>query len=144
MVLNGIVGFVILIALVSVLVSAVNTANTMITSVIERTKEIGIMKAIGAKNRDIAFQFLMEAILISFTGGIIGIILGIVVAFVVASFAEIPTVVNWFSIVLSFGVAVTVGIIFGYTPARRAVRFRWIFPNSYSPSAMTTWKRPSG
>lgn len=108
------------IAGISLLVGGIGIMNIMLASVLERIKEIGIRKAIGAKNRDIGFQFLMEAILISFTGGIIGIILGIVVAYVVASFADIPTVVNWYSIVLSFGVAVTIGIIFGFTPARRA------------------------
>ena len=110
------------IAGISLLVGGIGIMNIMLASVLERIKEIGIRKAIGAKNRDIAFQFLMEAVLISFTGGIIGIILGIVVAFVVASFAEIPTIVNWYSILLSFGVAVTIGVIFGFTPARRAAK----------------------
>jgi putative ABC transport system permease protein len=87
-VLNGIVGFVILIALVSVLVSAINTANTMITSVIERTKEIGIMKAIGAKNSEIFNIFLFESLLLGTIAGILGVLLGWAVTTGVGSVLE--------------------------------------------------------
>ncbi|MBR9998086.1 MAG: ABC transporter permease [Cyclobacteriaceae bacterium] len=68
----------------------------------------------------IAYQFILEAILISFTGGIIGVIIGIAIAYTISTIAEIPTIINIYSILLSFGVAVSVGIIFGYAPARRA------------------------
>ena len=75
-VLNIIIGFIILIALISVLVSAVNTANTMITSVLERYKEIGILKAIGAKNSDIFWIFLFESSFLGFVAGVLGVLLG--------------------------------------------------------------------
>ena len=94
--------------------------NIMLASVLERIKEIGIRKAIGAKRIDIAYQFILEAILISFSGGIIGVIFGIIIAYGIASLADIPTIISGFSILLSFGVAVSIGVIFGYAPARRA------------------------
>ena len=108
------------IAAISLLVGGIGIMNIMLASVLERIKEIGIRKAIGAKKQDIAFQFIMEAILISFSGGIVGVILGILIAFVISNLAEIPTIISVFSILLSFGVAVSIGIIFGYAPARKA------------------------
>ena len=108
------------IAAISLLVGGIGIMNIMLASVLERIKEIGIRKAVGAKKVDIAFQFIMEAILISFSGGIVGIILGILIAYVISNLADIPTIISAFSIVLSFGVAVSIGIIFGYTPARKA------------------------
>jgi len=94
--------------------------NIMLASVLERIKEIGLRLAIGAQKRDIVEQFLFEAIMISVSGGLIGIVLGITMAFVVSSFASIPTIVSFTSIILSFGVAATVGLIFGIAPARKA------------------------
>jgi putative ABC transport system permease protein len=108
------------IAAISLLVGGIGIMNIMLASVLERIKEIGIRKAIGAKKQDIAFQFIMEAILISFSGGIVGVILGILIAFIISNLAEIPTIISVFSILLSFGVAVSIGIIFGYAPARKA------------------------
>jgi putative ABC transport system permease protein len=108
------------IAAISLLVGGIGIMNIMLASVLERIKEIGIRKAVGAKKNDIAFQFIMEAILISFSGGIVGVILGILIALVISNLADIPTIISVFSIILSFGVAVTIGIIFGYAPARKA------------------------
>ena len=92
----------------------------MLASVMERIKEIGLRLSIGAKKEDIILQFLNEAVMISVSGGIIGIILGITMAAVVSNVADIPTVISPLSILLSFGVAATVGLIFGITPAKRA------------------------
>jgi len=108
------------IAAISLLVGGIGIMNIMLASVLERIKEIGIRKAVGAKRKDIAFQFILEAVLISFSGGIVGVILGILIAFFISNLAEIPTIISIFSILLSFGVAVSIGIIFGYTPARKA------------------------
>lgn len=108
------------IAAISLLVGGIGIMNIMLASVLERIKEIGIRKAIGAKKADIAIQFIMEAILISFSGGIVGVILGIMIAYVISNLADIPTIISLFSILLSFGVAVSIGIIFGFAPARKA------------------------
>jgi putative ABC transport system permease protein len=88
--------------------------------VLERIKEIGLRLSIGAKKSDIIQQFLFEAIMISVSGGIIGVILGVTMALLVSSIADIPTIITFTSIVLSFGVAATVGLVFGIAPARRA------------------------
>jgi putative ABC transport system permease protein len=108
------------IAGISLLVGGIGIMNIMLASVLERIKEIGLRLSIGAKKTDIIQQFLFEAIMISVTGGIIGVILGISLAFLVSSVADIPTVISFMSIVLSFGVAATVGLIFGIAPARKA------------------------
>ncbi|MEM9859837.1 MAG: ABC transporter permease [Bacteroidota bacterium] len=108
------------IAGISLLVGGIGIMNIMLASVLERIKEIGLRLAIGAKKMDIIYQFVFEAVMISVSGGIIGIILGIVLAYAVAEIAEIPTIISFTSIILSFGVAATVGLIFGITPAKRA------------------------
>ena len=94
--------------------------NIMLASVLERIKEIGLRLSVGAKKTDITQQFLFEAVMISVTGGIIGIILGITMAIIISKLADIPTIITGFSIIVSFGVAATVGLIFGITPAKRA------------------------
>jgi putative ABC transport system permease protein len=94
--------------------------NIMLASVLERIKEIGLRLSIGAKKSDIVQQFLFEAVMISVSGGIIGVILGVSMAFAVSEVAGIPTIISFASIVLSFGVAATVGLIFGIAPARKA------------------------
>ncbi len=86
----------------------------------ERIKEIGVRRAIGATQKDVVFQFLSEATIISVTGGIIGIAFGILIAQLITQFTEIPTIISWFSIVLSFGVSAGIGVIFGYMPAKKA------------------------
>lgn len=108
------------IAGISLLVGGIGIMNIMLASVMERIKEIGLRLSIGARKEDIIFQFLNEAVMISVTGGIIGVILGIIMAAIVSNVAEIPTIISPFSIVLSFGVAAAVGLIFGITPAKRA------------------------
>ncbi len=108
------------IAGISLLVGGIGIMNIMLASVLERIKEIGLRLSIGAKKSDIIQQFLFEAIMISITGGLIGILLGISLAVIVAKIADIPTIITAFSIFISFGVAATVGLIFGITPARRA------------------------
>jgi putative ABC transport system permease protein len=108
------------IAGISLLVGGIGIMNIMLASVLERIKEIGLRLSIGAKKTDIITQFLFEAIMISVSGGIIGVILGVVLAHMVSELAEIPTVISISSIILSFGVAATVGLIFGIAPARKA------------------------
>lgn len=108
------------IAGISLLVGGIGIMNIMLASVMERIKEIGLRLSIGAKKQDIILQFMFEAVMISISGGIIGIILGITMASVVSKFADIPTIILPSSIILSFGVAATVGLIFGITPAKRA------------------------
>ncbi|MBU1727885.1 ABC transporter permease [Patescibacteria group bacterium] len=108
------------IASISLLVGGIGIMNMMLTTVTERTKEIGLRKAIGAKKRDINAQFLAEAVILTFIGGFIGIILGWLISFAVTSLGIIQTQVSLSSIALAFGISTTIGIIFGYYPARRA------------------------
>lgn len=105
---------------ISLLVGGIGIMNMMLTTVTERTREIGLRKAIGATKRDISFQFLAESILLTFVGGLIGIILGWLISFAVSSFAGINASVSLGSVALAFGVSAGIGIIFGYYPARRA------------------------
>ncbi|MCA9217772.1 MAG: ABC transporter permease [Planctomycetales bacterium] len=108
------------IAGISLLVGGIGIMNIMLASVTERTREIGIRRALGAKQRDITLQFLVETVLLSSVGGVLGVVAGIVIPFVVNYFSEITTVVQWWSVVLAFGISVGIGIIFGIYPARRA------------------------
>ena len=108
------------IASISLLVGGIGIMNIMLASVMERIKEIGIRQAIGATRKDIIVQFLSESTLISLVGGVIGIFFGVILSDMVSRFAEIKTVVSSFSVFIAFGVSVSVGIIFGYIPAKRA------------------------
>ncbi len=108
------------IAGISLLVGGIGIMNIMLASVLERIKEIGLRLSIGAKKSDVVQQFLFEAIMISVSGGLIGVILGITMAYVVSTVADIPTIISFTSILLSFGVAATVGLVFGIAPARKA------------------------
>ncbi|MDN5200828.1 ABC transporter permease [Fulvivirgaceae bacterium BMA10] len=108
------------IAGISLLVGGIGIMNIMLASVMERIKEIGLRLSIGATKRDIIYQFLFEAVMISISGGTVGVLLGVALAVIVSNFAEIPTIISFTSILLSFGVAATVGLIFGITPAKRA------------------------
>ncbi len=108
------------IAGISLLVGGIGIMNIMLASVMERIKEIGLRLALGAKKTDIVYQFMFESVLISVSGGIIGIALGIALAFGVSHLAGIKTVISLSSIVISFGVAGSIGLIFGITPAKRA------------------------
>lgn len=108
------------IAGISLLVGGIGIMNIMLASVLERIKEIGLRLSLGAKKTDIINQFMLEAMMISVTGGFIGVVLGIIIAFMVSRFAEIPTIISFSSIFISFGVAALVGLIFGIAPARKA------------------------
>jgi putative ABC transport system permease protein len=108
------------IASISLIVGGIGIMNIMLASVMERIKEIGIRQAIGARKMDIVLQFLTEATLISITGGLIGILLGIGISRIITEITGILTIVSPLSIVISFGVSATVGIAFGYMPAKRA------------------------
>ncbi|HLF64538.1 MAG TPA: ABC transporter permease [Saprospiraceae bacterium] len=110
------------IAGISLLVGGIGIMNIMLASVYERIKEIGLRRAIGATSRDIVFQFLFEAIIVSIIGGILGVLLGVVAAKAISTAAEIPTMISWWSIVLSFGVAASIGLIFGIFPAQKAAK----------------------
>ncbi len=108
------------IAGISLIVGGIGIMNMMLTTVTERTKEIGLRKALGAKKRDISQQFLVEAIALTFIGGLIGIFLGWLASLLIAYFGNISTSVSFFSVCLAFGVSAIIGVIFGYYPAWRA------------------------
>jgi putative ABC transport system permease protein len=110
------------IAAVSLLVGGIGIMNIMLVSVTERTREIGIRMSVGARERDIMTQFLIEALVLSLTGGITGIILGVVGSKAISGLANWPTIITAFSIILSFGFSFAIGIFFGYYPARKASR----------------------
>ena len=108
------------IASISLLVGGIGIMNIMFASVMERIREIGTRMAIGARKQDIVVQFLSEAVLISVTGGLIGVILGIVASRLIDEFSGILTIISPFSVIVAFFVSASVGIIFGYSPAKRA------------------------
>lgn len=110
------------IAGISLLVGGVGITNIMLVSVRERTREIGLRKAVGARQRDVLVQFLIEAVLLTTIGGVLGIGLGVGVAVLVNQVSPLPAVVAWWSVLLAFGVSVAVGVFFGVAPARRAGR----------------------
>lgn len=107
---------------ISLLVGGIGIMNIMYVSVTERTREIGLRMSIGAKGRDILAQFLIESILISITGGLIGVIFGVLAAQVVNMAANFPTYIQWWTIVLSFGVCTVTGVFFGWYPAKKAAQ----------------------
>lgn len=107
---------------ISLVVGGVGVMNIMLVSVTERTKEIGLLKAIGAKQKDILTQFLIEAVVMTLLGGVIGIVLGISGAFLISTAVGIPFVVSIPAIIIAVGVSTLVGIVFGLYPARRAAR----------------------
>jgi putative ABC transport system permease protein len=108
------------IASISLIVGGIGIMNIMFASVMERIKEIGTRMAIGAKKMDIIVQFLSEAVLISVSGGFIGIFFGVVMAKLIEQIAGIMTIVSFFSVFIAFGVSAAVGVVFGYSPAKRA------------------------
>ncbi len=110
------------IASISLIVGGIGIMNIMLASVLERTREIGVRRATGATQKDIMFQFLSEAVLISVAGGVAGIILGGAFSSGIEQFANIKTLVSYLSIAVAFGVSITVGIVFGIVPAWRAAR----------------------
>ena len=121
-ILSLLTGVVAAIAGISLLIGGVGVSNIMLVGVRERTKEIGLRMALGARQRDILVQFLIEAILLTSIGGTLGILLGVGVSVLVGAVSPLPTAIAWWSPVLAFGVSVLVGVIFGVVPARRAGR----------------------
>lgn len=106
------------IAAISLVVGGVGIMNIMLVSVTERTREIGLRKAVGAKPNDILYQFLIEAVVLSLSGGMIGVLIGAIGSWGVSKF--ISTSISAWSVILAFGVSAAVGIIFGVAPAARA------------------------
>jgi putative ABC transport system permease protein len=111
------------IAAISLLVGGVGVSNIMLVSVRERTREIGLRKAVGARQRDVLVQFLIEAVMLTTIGGVLGILLGIGGSLALAAaIDQLPAVITWWSPALAFGVSAAVGVFFGVVPARRAGR----------------------
>jgi putative ABC transport system permease protein len=121
-ILGVLTGVLAAIAGISLLVGGVGVSNIMLVSVRERTREIGLRKAVGARPRDIGVQFLLEAVLLTTLGGLTGMGLGIGAALAVGALSPVPAAITWWSLTLAFGVSAAVGIIFGVVPAQRAGR----------------------
>lgn len=108
------------IAAISLVVGGIGIMNIMLASVTERTREIGIRRALGAKRRDIVYQFLVETVLLSATGGLMGVVLGLAIPFFITWFAEMKTIVTLWSPMIAFSISALVGVVFGMYPAFRA------------------------
>jgi ABC-type antimicrobial peptide transport system permease subunit len=108
------------IAIISLIVGGIGIMNIMLVSVTERTREIGIRRAVGARSRDVLMQFLVEAVTLGVAGGICGIALGFLASLAITTFLQWPAKVSVGAVALSFGVAAATGIFFGFYPARRA------------------------
>jgi putative ABC transport system permease protein len=108
------------IAGISLLVGGIGIMNIMLANITERTREIGIRRALGARKRDITQQFLVETIVLTLSGGVIGIVLGILLARIVTRFSQWPTIVSSWSLFVAFGISAIVGLVFGIYPARKA------------------------
>ncbi len=119
---KAIVGVMTAIAAISLVVGGVGIMNILLVAVAERTREIGIRKAVGASNGSIAFQFLMESLMLSLTGGFLGYVVGYVVAFAISTTLYFAPSVNWQTAAWSFGMSLAVGLLFGFYPAIRAAR----------------------
>jgi len=110
------------IAGISLLVGGIGIMNMMLTTVTERTREIGLRKSLGAKNKNISWQFLAESVALTFIGGLVGVFIGWAASAIVTKVSGTTTVVTLYSILLACGVSALIGIVFGYYPARRAAR----------------------
>lgn len=108
------------IAAISLLVGGIGIMNIMLATVTERTREIGIRRALGAKRRDIVLQFVVETVLLSATGGLLGVALGLAIPFFISFFADLVTIVTLWSPVIAFSISALVGLVFGIYPAMRA------------------------
>jgi putative ABC transport system permease protein len=112
------------IAAISLIVGGIGIMNIMLATVMERTREIGIRRAIGARKADIMSQFVSEAVAISITGGIIGVLLGVTLSLTVSLFTDVSTYIRLYSILIAFAFSVIVGISFGYLPAKNAANLK--------------------
>ncbi|NMC35577.1 FtsX-like permease family protein [Candidatus Beckwithbacteria bacterium] len=112
------------IAAISLVVGGIGIMNIMLVTVTERTREIGLRKALGAKKRVVIYQFLIEAILITFIGGIIGVVIGISISLILSSVMSLPFTIAPTSILLAFGVSVLIGVVFGWYPAQKAAKLQ--------------------
>ena len=112
------------IAAISLIVGGIGIMNIMLATVMERTREIGVRRAIGARRNDILSQFITEAVAISVTGGIIGVILGISISLIISLFTDVKTSVTLYSVLIAFFFSVIVGINFGYLPAKKAANLK--------------------
>src|SRR5207245_2550776 len=110
------------IASISLLVGGIGIMNIMLAAILERTREIGVRRAVGARKRDIVRQFVIEAVLISFAGGLLGIVVGFGISQLIAWLAGWSTIVTVSSILLAFLVSISVGLVFGIYPAVKAAR----------------------
>lgn len=112
------------IAAISLVVGGIGIMNIMLVTVTERTREIGLLKAIGAKRRDILLQFLIEAVVVTLVGGMIGILLGVSITFIATQLLSVPFVISAWSVGLALGVSMTVGVLFGWYPANQAAKLQ--------------------
>lgn len=112
------------IAGISLLVGGIGIMNMMLTTVTERTREIGLRKAIGGKRHDISRQFLAESVALTFIGGVLGVILGFLAGWILQAVASVTSAISPISVLGAFGVSALIGIVFGYYPARRAAMMR--------------------
>ncbi len=108
------------IAAISLLVGGIGIMNMMLTAVTERTREIGLRRAIGAKAREISGQFLIESVMLTFIGGLLGVLLGWLLSWLASKFGGVAANLSWSAVALAFGVSAGIGIVFGFYPARRA------------------------
>jgi putative ABC transport system permease protein len=121
-IIGGVVLVVIVLSSIGLLIGGMGVMNIMLVSVTERTREIGVRKAIGARSRDITWQFLFEAMTLTGTGGIIGIIVGSAIVFLIPLVSPLKAVVPAWAIIIGFTVSVSIGLIFGVWPATKAAR----------------------
>jgi putative ABC transport system permease protein len=110
------------IAAISLIVGGIGIMNIMLASILERIREIGVRRAVGASQKDILAQFLSEAVLISLAGGVAGILVGGGLSLGIQPIAKLNTIVSFFSVFIAFGVSITVGVVFGFVPAWRAAK----------------------
>jgi putative ABC transport system permease protein len=110
------------IASISLLVGGIGIMNIMLATVTERTREIGIRRALGAKRKDITEQFLIESVVLSGVGGLLGVCVGVAIPFIIVYLYKMKVFVTPASVALSFGISVLVGILFGLYPAMRAAK----------------------